>query len=146
MNRKILFAIGIAFVIVLLSISTIGGTIAVFCFLFRVPIWIVHGIVLTESNRDPNAQGMAGERGLMQLTRDALVDANTVIPFTSYNFDEMYEPTKNLIAGIAYLRWLRDRCENWDIAIQAYNVGLVAAKGGGGSVYLQLVKKHSTEW
>jgi len=78
---------------------------------------IVAALIRQESAYRPKAVSRKGARGLMQL-----------MPATASRFGvatrELFQPERNLHAGIAYLRWLVDRFPN-DLprVLAAYNAG-----------------------
>jgi len=78
---------------------------------------LVAAMVRAESNFDPRAVSVKGARGLMQL-----------MPATADRFGvrlyELFEPERNLEAGVRYLRWLHDRYAG-DLSriLAAYNAG-----------------------
>jgi Transglycosylase SLT domain len=78
---------------------------------------IVAALIRAESAFRPKAVSHKGARGLMQL-----------MPATARRFGvetrELFQPERNLEAGIAYLRWLVDRFPN-DLprVLAAYNAG-----------------------
>ncbi|MCB9378520.1 MAG: lytic transglycosylase domain-containing protein [Holophagales bacterium] len=78
---------------------------------------LVVAVVRAESGFDARAVSNKGARGLMQL-----------MPATGQRFGlrtaELYDPAKNLDAGVRYLRWLADRFDD-DLArvLAGYNAG-----------------------
>ncbi len=78
---------------------------------------LVAAIVRTESAFDPRAVSDKGAVGLMQL-----------MPSTARRFglemDWVFDPQRNLDAGVRYLRWLVDRFEgDLSLALAGYNAG-----------------------
>jgi soluble lytic murein transglycosylase-like protein len=78
---------------------------------------VVAAVMRVESAYDPRARSHAGARGLMQL-----------MPATAARFgvkqEELYEPKRNLEAGVRYLRFLLDRFGNDPVRVfAAYNAG-----------------------
>jgi hypothetical protein len=74
---------------------------------------LVHAVVRAESNYQPHAKSHVGARGLMQ-----------VMPATGRDFGvrDLYDPEKNLEAGVQYLKFLLARFNHIQ-AIAAYNAG-----------------------
>jgi soluble lytic murein transglycosylase-like protein len=78
---------------------------------------LVAAMVRWESAFDPYAVSHKGARGLMQL-----------MPATARRFgvaeDDLFDPERNLEAGVRYLRWLRERFSG-DLPriLAAYNAG-----------------------
>lgn len=79
---------------------------------------LVHAVVQVESNYEPRAKSEVGARGLMQ-----------VMPATGAEFGvrNLYDPQKNLEAGVQYLKFLLARF-NPSQAIAAYNAGPAAVR------------------
>jgi soluble lytic murein transglycosylase-like protein len=76
---------------------------------------LVHAVVQAESNYDPRAKSNVGARGLMQ-----------VMPSTGRDFGigNLYDPEKNLEAGVQYLKFLLERFpDSLSNVIAAYNAG-----------------------
>lgn len=78
---------------------------------------VVTAVVRAESAFDPRAVSRKGARGLMQL-----------MPATARRFglgpEDIFDPARNLDAGVRYLRWLLDRFDGeLHLALAAYNAG-----------------------
>ena len=78
---------------------------------------LVAAVISAESNFNPRARSSRGARGLMQ-----------VVPATGRIFDvkaaELYDPAKNVEAGVQYLKLLHDRYNgNLEMVVAAYNTG-----------------------
>lgn len=87
---------------------------------------LVAAVVWTESAFDPHAVSARDARGLMQVT-----------PATGERFglrtDQLFDPARNLDAGVRYLRWLTDRFDDdLDRILAAYNAGEAAVDRHGG--------------
>jgi len=87
---------------------------------------LVAAVVRAESAFDPRAVSRKGARGLMQL-----------MPATARRFgvglEDIFEPQRNLDAGVRYLRWLLDRFEgDLPLALAAYNAGEGTVERYGG--------------
>ena len=88
------------------------------------PAELVHSVIRTESNYNPNAVSPKGARGLMQL-----------IPETARRFGvaDDSDPVENLRGGAKYLKYLLDVYHgDFSLALAAYNAGeqSVARYGG----------------
>src|SRR5690242_9463214 len=88
------------------------------------PPELVHSVIKSESNYNPNAVSPKGARGLMQL-----------VPATARRFgvDDESNPVQNLQGGARYLKYLLDLYHgNETLALAAYNAGeqSVARYGG----------------
>jgi soluble lytic murein transglycosylase-like protein len=76
---------------------------------------LVKAVVHAESYFDPNATSNKGASGLMQL-----------MPNTAalYGISDLYNPSKNIEAGVRHLRYLLDKYQySLPFAIAAYNAG-----------------------
>jgi hypothetical protein len=94
-----------------------GGIIYGLARSHRVNPQLVAAVVQVESAFDPEAVSNKGARGLMQL-----------MPATARRFgvepEELFEPEKNVEAGVRYLSWLIDRfSEDLSRVLAAYNAG-----------------------
>jgi soluble lytic murein transglycosylase-like protein len=88
------------------------------------PPELVHSVIKSESNYNPNAVSPKGARGLMQL-----------VPATARRFgvDDQLNPVQNLQGGARYLKYLLDLYHgDQTLALAAYNAGenTVARYGG----------------
>jgi soluble lytic murein transglycosylase-like protein len=87
---------------------------------------LVAAVMRAESAYRPQARSHKGARGLMQL-----------MPATAARFgvrpEELYDPVRNLEAGVAYLRFLADRFPGVPVRVlAAYNAGEGAVARYGG--------------
>lgn len=87
---------------------------------------LVTAVVAAESNFNPCATSQRGAVGLMQLTPDTAKRYRVTA-------EELYEPEKNLIAGVQHLKSLTERF-NGDmvLTLAAYNAGEGAVDKHGG--------------
>jgi len=93
---------------------------------YRVPEALVHAVIATESDYDPNAESRAGAVGLMQL-----------MPATArrYGVDNRRDPIANLHGGTRYLRDLLVRFGNdLELALAGYNAGENAVEKFGNRI------------
>lgn len=119
---------------------------------FGIPARRIYAMIMTESRNDQNALGSAGERGLMQIKESALIDFNRRFPNrktwlgfpVGFDFDDLFDPTINIMVGTGYLKIQNDVLGNLDDATQAYNAGLSAfvADRRKGLNYLMTVKAN----
>jgi soluble lytic murein transglycosylase-like protein len=89
---------------------------------YGIPTPLALAQVKLESNFDPRAISIAGARGLLQLKPAALADVNRSLG-TAYSFDDMFVPSKNLIAGFHYLALKREQFGSLYAAYVAYYAG-----------------------
>lgn len=92
----------------------------------RLPLELIHAIIVVESNYNPRAVSPKGARGLMQI-----------MPATARRFlgGDTLDPRQNILTGSRYLRWLMDRFnQNTELAIAAYNAGEGAVVKAGNRV------------
>jgi hypothetical protein len=85
---------------------------------------LIHSIIRTESNYDPDAVSPRGARGLMQL-----------MPETAerYGVRDIYDPRENIEGGVRYLKYLMELYDRkTDYVLAAYNAGHNAIKKYGG--------------
>ena len=85
---------------------------------------LIHSIIRTESNYDPDAVSTKGAVGLMQL-----------MPETAkrYGVRNLYDPKQNIEGGVKYLKDLMNIFNGkTDFVLAAYNAGINAIKKYGG--------------
>ncbi|MBZ5544640.1 MAG: lytic transglycosylase domain-containing protein [Acidobacteriia bacterium] len=85
---------------------------------------LVHAIIQTESDYDPNAVSNKGAMGLMQL-----------IPATAQRFgvENPFDPKQNIEGGVSYLRHLLDLFSgDLTLSLAAYNAGENSVLRSGG--------------
>ena len=101
---------------------------------YSIPNKYILGIIYIESRGNENASGLISEKGLMQLTRNALID----IGMSEY---DMFNPNRNIHAGTKYLKHLFDKTGNLNLAIQSYNAGYsrVIKNPNAGKSYLNKI-------
>lgn len=85
---------------------------------------LVCAIICTESHFNPNAVSHAGAMGLMQLTPETYVWAQTRAGIRDKApADTLFDPVQNIRFGTVTLRLLLTQFENTDTALAAYNAG-----------------------
>ena len=114
---------------------------------FNIPVKYIVGIIMQESSGNENvSDGAAGDRGLMQITPDALADVNSRYG-TAITYDQLTDPTNNIFVGSAYLSLkISEFAGNYQQAIQAYNAGAgtVEANPAASLSYFQAVNKFAS--
>lgn len=100
--------------------------------------YVVAAIVQVESDFNPRAVSRKGARGLMQL-----------LPETASRFGmrkrDLFNPAKNLEAGIRYLKWLSQRFSgDATRVLAAYNAGEGAVDRFGGVPPFQETRSYVT--
>ncbi len=76
---------------------------------------LVHAVIEVESGGQSRAVSPAGAAGVMQL-----------MPATAAEFrvGSRFDPDENIRGGVAYLAWLRDRCDgDLRLMLASYNAG-----------------------
>ena len=95
------------------------------------------GMIIQESNFDPNARGAAGEVGLGQIMLATALDPGYGIePIKAGN---PLDPVANLNFSADYLKRMLDKTGDYRSALGAYNAGL----GNYNSDYVNSVMKHA---
>ena len=86
------------------------------------PEALILGIIETESGFNTRAVGSVGERGLMQLKPRTY---NWIMGAYGKPAGDIFDPYYNILAGMLYLKWLKDREGTNDVPsmVQAYNRG-----------------------
>ncbi len=85
---------------------------------------LIHSIIRTESDYDPNAVSSKGAVGLMQLMPETA---------EKYGVEDLYDPRQNILGGVKYLRDLINSFDRkTDYVLAAYNAGHNAIKKYGG--------------
>ncbi len=85
---------------------------------------LIHSIIRTESDYDPNAVSSKGAVGLMQLMPETA---------EKYGVEDLYDPRQNILGGVKYLRDLINSFDRkTDYVLAAYNAGHNSIKKYGG--------------
>ena len=101
---------------------------------FQVDPQLVHAIIQTESEYDPNAVSRKGAIGLMQL-----------IPSTAQRFGvaNPYDPKQNIEGGVNYLRYLLNLFGgDLNLSLAAYNAGEHSVLRSGGIPSFQETRRY----
>ena len=106
----------------------------------RLDPMLVKAVVWRESRFDPNKNGSAGERGLMQVSERAAREWARENKIDNFHIEKLFDPKTNLEAGTWYLR---RAFEHWEtqsdplpFALAEYNAGASRAQrwsGGNGA-------------
>ena len=70
-------------------------------------------VIYVESGFDPFAVGNDGERGLMQITNDALKEVVRFFPEIEYRPDKLFEINYNVLVGCRYLEICSKRAKTY---------------------------------
>jgi len=106
----------------------------------RLDPMLVKAVVWRESRFDPNKNGSAGERGLMQVSEKAAREWARENKIDNFHIEKLFDPKTNREAGTWYLR---RAFEHWEtqsdplpFALAEYNAGASRAQrwSGGDSV------------
>jgi len=81
---------------------------------YGLPMDLLVGQAVTESNLDPNAVSEAGAGGIMQLMPGTARDLGV---------DDVFDPHKNIMGGAKYMRQMLDMYGNYGDALTAYHAG-----------------------
>ncbi len=86
---------------------------------------LIRAIIHAESSFKHQAVSSAGAQGLMQL-----------MPFTqqTYKVSNPYNPSQNIDAGVAYLKYLMGRYHSLEVSLAAYNSGETAVERYGKTI------------
>jgi len=106
----------------------------------RLDPMLVKAVVWRESRFDPNKNGSAGERGLMQVSEKAAREWARENKIDNFHIEKLFDPKTKLEAGTWYLR---RAFEHWEtqsdplpFALAEYNAGASRAQrwsGGNGA-------------
>lgn len=86
--------------------------------------YLVYAIIKAESNFNKEAISKSGAIGLMQLMENTAEEVAENINLKEFKKEDLYEPEKNIMLGVAYFKELLLRYRNVEIAIVAYNAGI----------------------
>jgi soluble lytic murein transglycosylase len=102
----------------------------------RLDPMLVKAVVWRESRFDPNKNGSAGERGLMQVSEKAAREWARENKIDNFHIEKLFDPKTNLEAGTWYLR---RAFEHWEtqsdplpFALAEYNAGASRAQRWSG--------------
>jgi len=88
---------------------------------------LIKAVIWQESRFDAQARGGAGEIGLMQVREDAALEWASSERLRAFTKTELFNPTKNVMAGTFYLTKLLKRYRKTDnplpYALADYNAG-----------------------
>jgi soluble lytic murein transglycosylase-like protein len=106
---------------------------------------LIRAIIRVESAFNPKARGSAGEVGLMQMKRVALMDANRYAG-TAYSVNDLFNIEISVMMGTSYFAWLKN---TWKLsekdALRAYNqgIGRVLGSSTAGIEYANKVLRYA---
>lgn len=80
-------------------------------------------VMKVESNFNSNATSPKNARGLMQIIDSTAQWVNESVKIKNYSTKMLYNPENNIQIGVWYLKWLKDKYQDMDLVIAAYNAG-----------------------
>jgi soluble lytic murein transglycosylase-like protein len=106
----------------------------------NIPAARIKAHIVVESTSNPNADGLDGEVGLMQITQGALNEVNKrFLPNAPFKLNDLYTPSNAIFAGTAYLQILFERLGSLDKASEAYNIGAGNIGSPKGALYMSKI-------
>lgn len=88
----------------------------------------VYAIIYVESRFNKQAVSDKGAKGLMQLTEPAILDSRKHCSISAKNSNKLFDSHQNVKLGSCYFgKMLEDSNNDYDIAVVAYNGGVVQA-------------------
>lgn len=91
--------------------------------MYELPPSLVFAVIRTESSFDPNAESLAGAKGLMQLVDSTYEWVYDRLIGDPRSADTIFEPEANVRCGCRLLQYLIKRFGNVETALAAYNAG-----------------------
>jgi len=106
----------------------------------NIPVSRIKAHIAVESAGNPNANGSAGEVGLMQMKAAALQDVNKrFLSNAPLKLFDLYEAGYSIASGAAYLRILFEQLGTLDKASMAYNSGADNISSKKAKTYLEKI-------
>ncbi len=91
---------------------------------YNLDVYLVAAVVKIESDYNENAVSSHDARGLMQVLPDTGEWIAGKLGLEDYSHDMLFQPSKNLMMGCWYLRFLYDRFDgDVELLLSAYNAG-----------------------
>ncbi len=103
---------------------------------YKVPLWLINGIITAESAWRPDAVSPCGAQGLMQLMP---------IVCQEYEITDPFDPEQNIMGGTRHIaRQLKSRFVrgNIPLALAAYNAGIGNVKRYRGIPPFEKTRKY----
>lgn len=90
----------------------------------KIPVFLVAGLIYTESRFNENAISKMGAMGLMQIMPQTAQRISKTMGRGDFSYSKLYDPKYNIKLGCYYLKQLIDK-NNGDLikALLAYNAG-----------------------
>lgn len=89
--------------------------------------YMVYSVIKAESNFNENAQSSKGAKGLMQLMDETAKEVASKIDYLEITEEDvekkLLEPQFNIMLGTKYLAILKEKYNNINLALVAYNAG-----------------------
>jgi len=94
---------------------------------YNIDKYLIYAVIKAESNFNENAESSQGAKGLMQLMENTAKDILKKTDDISIKEDEVkskiVEPQYNIALGTKYISLLKEKYENIELALVAYNAG-----------------------
>ena len=93
--------------------------------------YLIYAVIKTESGFNSDAVSEVGARGLMQITKDTFewIRDHRLRDDEDVNFDDMFEPEKNIQYGVYLISYHMGYYNNTDNSLAAYHAGDGAVDG-----------------
>lgn len=90
----------------------------------ELPPSLVYAVIRTESHFNPNAESVAGAKGLMQLTDGTYKWIQTQMDDEPQPAERVFDPEVNIRCGCKVLQIVLRQFDNVETALAAYNAGI----------------------
>lgn len=91
---------------------------------YDIPVEIIFSVIKVESHFRATAESSSGAMGLMQMMPETFEWLTSERHLgESLQVSALYDPEVNIRYGVYYLRYLKDKFDDWDTVFAAYNAG-----------------------